>query len=319
MTTLPFRTGNNMPRRTRYAGLDIATIGGRFEHLLQHAWGGRQREMAADLGVSQGLISKVARGEQAPGPKLIEALAGHPRVDARWLLEGIGEPLAAPDRTLPTGDLSLPVSRCILPGHPENHASLLTGFRFQVEMLLRPSAYLLEVQADAPVVRVPGLRIAAGDLLVMETDRGVWMGNRPVLPGKLVALRLGGDRGVDFVLARVHMDPTTRELAFDCFGVQGSPAPAEAAATPSASEGSDTSTAAPRSEVGGTESSVAASQRGRGVMLRRTGPTVGTPSKVDPVQPTHPTEPVPDYREEAQQVSQSIEDVVGFCVLLIRT
>ncbi len=308
-----------MPRRTRYAGLDIATIGGRFEHLLKHAWGGRQREMAADLGVTQGLISKVARGEQAPGPKLIEALAAHPKVNARWLLEGVGEPLAAPDRTLPTGDLSLPVSRCILPGHPENHASLLTGFRFQVETLLRPSAYLLEVQADAPVIRVPELRVAAGDLLVMETDRGVWLSNRMVLVGKLVALRLGGDHGVDFVLARVRSDPMARELVFDCFGVQGPPAPAEAAATPSASEGSDTSPTAPRPEVGGTESSVAASQRGRGVMLRRTGPPAGTPAQAEPILPTPPTEPAPDSRKEVRQVLISISDVVGYCALLIRT
>ena len=55
-----------MPRRTRYAGQDVKTLGGRFEYLLQHGWRGRQREMAADLGLSQGLISKVARGSRPP-------------------------------------------------------------------------------------------------------------------------------------------------------------------------------------------------------------------------------------------------------------
>lgn len=308
-----------MPRRTRYAGQDLKTLGGRSEYLLKHAWGGRQREMAADLGVSQGLISKVARGEQAPGPKLIEALAGHPKVNARWLLEGVGEPLAAPGRALQTGDLSLPVSRCILPGHPENHASLLTGFRFQVETLLRPSAYLLEVQADAPVIRVPELRVAVGDLLVMEADRDVWLNNRPVLLGKLVALRLGGDHGVDFVLARVRMDPMTRELRFDCFGVQDSPAPAEAEMAPDPNEVSDKPQATSSPEASGMGPVTTAPRPARGVMLRHTRPPAGIPPQTAPVQPARPTEPAPAPRAERRPRHPSIGDVVAVCILLIRT
>ena len=220
---------------------------------------------------------------------------------------------------MPSGDLSVPVSRCILPGRPEEYPALLTGFRLQVGVFFRPSTYLLEVQAGNPVVRVPESRIAIGDLLVMETDRDLWLTNRPVLVGKLVAVRLGGEHGVDFALARADMNPATRELKFASFGVQGPPAQASAAATPDASESSDTPHTAPRPEARGTGSFVTAPPRGRGVKLRHTRPSAVIPAKTDPVQPTPPTEPVPDIREEAQQALPSIEDVVGFCVLLIRT
>ncbi len=54
-------------------------------------------------------------------------------------------------------------------------------------------------------------------------------------------------------------------------------------------------------------------------MLRRTGPPAGTPAKTAPEQLPLPTKPVRDAREEARQVFLPISEVVGYCVLLIRT
>lgn len=309
-----------MPRTTTYASLDPETSDGRISILLRDVWGGNQRKMAEDVGVSQPAISKVVRGDQPPGRRLMELVAADPKVNPEWVLRGVGGPTPAPAPESTGGDWMVPVAGCILPGHPRRHAALLTGARLPVAAFYRSeSRYLLAVQPGDPVVYAEGERVAPGDHLLMEADRDVWLSNRMVLVGKLVALRLDGGRGADYVLARVRRDPMTRELEFDCFGGQGSTATAEAAATPSASEGSDTSTTAPSPEVGGTESSGAASKRGRGVMLRRAGPPAGTPARTDTMQPTLPTEPIRDTREEARQVLVSISSVVGYCALLIRT
>src|SRR4051812_12270583 len=116
-----------MPRTTGYAGRGPETAGGRVERLLRDVWGGNQRRMAAEIGVSQALISKVARGEQVPGRKLLEALARPRRVNSAGVYEGRGEPLADGDQPETAGEPMLPVARCLLPGPPRGEAALLTG------------------------------------------------------------------------------------------------------------------------------------------------------------------------------------------------
>src|SRR4051794_31806674 len=158
-----------MPRTTAYAGRGPETPGGRVERLLREVWGGSQRRMAADLGVSQALISLVVRGEQAPGRKLLEALARHPRGDATGVYEGKGGPLADLDRSVPSGEPMLPVARCVLPGPPQGESALMTGSLFPVAASFhRASRYWLEVQPHDPVALAPEQRIAVGDLLLME-------------------------------------------------------------------------------------------------------------------------------------------------------
>lgn len=201
-----------MPRTTAYAGRGPETPGGRVERLLREVWGGSQRRMAADLGVSQALISKVVRGEQAPGRKLLEALARHPRVDATWVYEGKGEPLADPDRSVPTGEPMLPVARCVLPGPPQGETAMLTGALFPVAASFhRPSRYWLEVQPHDPVALAPERKVASGDLLLMESDSGVWGRNPQVLVGRLCAIWERGD-AASFVLDRLGWDPAQRRL-----------------------------------------------------------------------------------------------------------
>jgi len=201
-----------VPRTTLYSGRGPETPGGRVERLLREVWGGSQRRMAADLGVSQALISKVARGEQAPGRKLLEALARHPTIDAAWVYQGLGEPLADPARGELTAEPMLPVARCVLAGPPQGEAALLTGARFPVAASFhRPSRYWLEAQPFDPFVLDPDGRIAAGDLLLMETDAGVWGRNPQVLAGRLCAIREGGD-APSFALDRLGWDPARRCL-----------------------------------------------------------------------------------------------------------
>jgi len=308
-----------MPRQTRYAGQDLTTLGGRFEYLLQHGWGGRQREMAADLGVSQGLISKVARGEQAPGPKLIEALAGHPKVNARWLLEGVGEPLVPASRSVPAGDLSLPVSRCILPGRPEEHPTLLTGLYLQAGGLFRPTMYLLEVVPDDPIVRVPELRVAVGDLLVMESDGAVWRSNPQILAGRLVAVRQGGGRGAGFALAVCHMDPVNRELLFDCFGVRVVPIHQEGEGAEEVTQVSGSKLPIPPAGTRQEAPSIPGPTRGRGVDLSKSPKPSGAHAEATPEGTDDASKSGPALRDQVGQDKLSIDSVVAFRVMLIRS
>ena len=212
-----------MPRRTRYAGQDLTTLGGRFEYLLQHGWGGRQREMAADLGVSQGLISKVARGEQAPGPKLLDALAALPRVNETWLYTGNGEPLVPPPNPPKVQDYDLPVARRLLPGPVGRHSDLLTDDRYPVAASLHSeSCYWYEVQAGDLILDEVAQKVEVGDLLLMETDpklcrdRLVVLGKRCVVRSFLSRLRPDFP---EYMLAEVGWDPRGRRPTFYPLGV----------------------------------------------------------------------------------------------------
>lgn len=201
-----------MPRTTAYAGRGPETLGGRIERLLREVWGGSQRRMAADLGVSQALISMVVRGEQAPGRKLLEALAGHPGINATWIYEGKGEPNISPGQDVPTGEPMLPVARCVLPGPPQGESALMTGSLFPVAASFhRASRYWLEVQLHDPVALAPERKVAAGDLLLMESDAGVWGWNPQVLAGRLCAIRERGD-APSFALDRLGWDAAERWL-----------------------------------------------------------------------------------------------------------
>ncbi|WZO96111.1 hypothetical protein EP7_003093 [Isosphaeraceae bacterium EP7] len=177
----------------------------------------------------------------------------------------------------------------ILPGHPLRHQSLLTGARLPVATFYRAeSRYLLALQPSDPVVRAEGERVAPGDHLLMETDRELWVNNRMVLVGKLVALRLVGVSGIDFVLARADMDPMTRELAFDCFGVGPPAIPAGLPVRPIQ-------------------------------MRKKSTPETLAPAESDSAQPVPSLEPAQAIRSEGGLARPALDDVAAFCILLIRT
>ena len=155
----------------------------RVKYLLRYVWRGNQREMARAIGVTQGLLSKVVNGHQAPGPKLIDALAGHPEVNADWVRNGAGEPTYAPQ------DGSLPTAAGVLPGPPLRHPHLLTGARHPVARSLdRDTRYWLSLSPTSPLLREPALRLAAGDLLLVEADPE-WTGRPDMTDGRLCGVR----------------------------------------------------------------------------------------------------------------------------------
>jgi hypothetical protein len=209
-----------MPKPTSYAQQDPGTPAGRIEFLLRVVWSGNQTRMAADLAVSAALISKVVRGERAPGSKLLDAVANDRRVNRLWVHEGQGEPLRAEHREAPADEFLVPVARIILPGPPGDHAGLLAGPRLPVAAcFFTSSRYLLEVQAGDAVVFVAELKIAPGDLLLLETDGAVWQGNIRILNDRLCAVRTeAGDRR--HLLAQARVDPRGK-LSFIVYGHDG--------------------------------------------------------------------------------------------------
>jgi hypothetical protein len=214
----PSSRKDGMPKRTSYAQQDPGTPAGRIEFLLRVVWSGNQRRMAEDLSVSQALISKVVRGERAPGSKLLDAVASDPRVNRLWVHEGQGEPLHAEHREAPADEYLVPVARVILPGPVADHAGLLAGPRVPVAAFFhRSTRYLLEIGADDAVVRVSELKIAPGDMLLLETDTATWQADVRVLNHRLCAVRNEvGDRR-QHLLARARVDPRGT-LSFELYG-----------------------------------------------------------------------------------------------------
>jgi transcriptional regulator with XRE-family HTH domain len=206
-------------------GHDLTTLGERIRHLLQLLFHGNQSEMARSLNISQAMISKLARGEREPGLRVLQAMKAHPRINVDWLMGGGGEPLrpepleAAPD-AMSAGDWLAPVSARILPGSAEVHRAMLRGDLVPVaNSFRRPGRYLYEVQADDPIVAVAGLRIARGDLLLMDADVSTWADGLSILVDRLVAVRFPTPGGFDFTLARVFRDPRSRSIEIDAIGV----------------------------------------------------------------------------------------------------
>jgi hypothetical protein len=208
-----------MPRKTKYAGQDPSTPGGRVEFVLREIYLGDQSQMAAETGMSQPQISLVVRGERSPGAKMLSALAKDPRLNRRWVLEGIGEPLAASGTVdQPVDRRNLPVASCLLPVSPQVNAGMLSGATFSVaESFCKKSRYFYKVQNTDPAVRA-GLDIKANDLLLFETDPSYWRPNLNVLLDKLCAIRLRFHFGTVCMLARAKPVSGQHELNFEVLG-----------------------------------------------------------------------------------------------------
>ena len=162
-------------------------IGERVRTLLEVRWAGNQCEMVCAVRFSQGLISKVVNGQQAPGRRFLAALASQASVNADWLYRGEGTPLALPEKG------TLPIAQAILPGDPRDHAQLVTGRRHPVaEAFDRSTRYWLEVQTGSPALRESSYCMMVGDLLLIETDPP-YLQRLDLLEGRLLGVRVPRD------------------------------------------------------------------------------------------------------------------------------
>ena len=156
----------------------------RVKFLLDYRWDGNQRGMAEDLGVSQGLISKIVNGFQGAGPRFLAVLGRQPGVNAQWLQGEGGQPLNLPEKG------SLPIALGLLPGSPLDYPHLLTGERHPIaEPMNRISRYLLKLQPDSGLVENPASKLLPGDLLLVETARE-WIGRLDLNLGRVCGIRI---------------------------------------------------------------------------------------------------------------------------------
>src|SRR5262245_16070188 len=82
-----------MPRRLTQQELDRRRgETARVRLILDSVFNGNQTRMAEQVRASQSMISKVARGERAPGRPLLETLARLPGINSDWVLSGEGQP-----------------------------------------------------------------------------------------------------------------------------------------------------------------------------------------------------------------------------------
>lgn len=177
-------------------------IQGKVGFLLEHRWGGNQRRMSKDLGVSQGLVSKIVRGLQAPGKQFLERLARQPGINPNWLLQGTGSPFPLPN------DGTLPIAFAVLPGPPLDFPHLLTEQRHPVARPLdRPTRYWMQIQSTTPTLNDSSLCLLAGDLVLMETD-SAWTNRLDFVVGRLCGIRfsLATDASPHFLFGKVWSD-----------------------------------------------------------------------------------------------------------------
>ena len=143
-------------------------VADRFIHLFGILFESNQNRMAQALGVSQTVVSKIIRGQQIPGSRVLAALAGHSRVNPNWLYTGEGEPLVV-EKGNATQGYTLPIARSPLPGLPRESPELLTRDSFPVAAAhFAVQNYYLQIQQNDPIVRWSEYGIRPGDLLLME-------------------------------------------------------------------------------------------------------------------------------------------------------
>ena len=178
----------------------LVSAGDRVRHILELHWKGNQTEMARAIGCSQASLSKVLNRKIEPGKRLLSLMAKHPNLNPEWVFSGKGKPLKAEERAN-TG-LQIPIAKQVLPGPPDAFPEFLTEFTFAWASSAKTGArYWLQVQHSDPITRSPLVKIAKGDLLLMETDRAFFP---PVdaLVEHLCAVRLGASTKLALVSHR---------------------------------------------------------------------------------------------------------------------
>jgi hypothetical protein len=198
---------------------DTSTCGGRIAFLLNVRWRGRQREMARAVGVAQPSLSRVVKGVQEPGRRLLAKIAAHPEISDTWLYTGQGSPFLAPGQLQPSAGPTLPVSPTILPGPPDACLHMLIGTHFPVSTFhFRVSRYWLKVGEGDPITRDDAWKVVAGDLLLVESDSRYWLDDLNTLVDMPCARRRQREGHAEFVLGVVERATDGGGLRFREFG-----------------------------------------------------------------------------------------------------
>lgn len=268
----------------------------RVKFLLEYHWDSNQRQMARDLGVTQGLISKIINGHQGAGKRFLTTLGRQPGINAEWVARGQGQPLSLP----PQG--TLPIASTVLPGSPLDHPHLHSGHRHPVAQALdRPTRYWLEVSSYAALLRDANLRLMMNDLALIETDTA-WTSRIDLVAGRLCGVRVSGGSVPIYTFSRLVRDSSGHILA-PSFSAEASRFPE--VSSPAASDQSQTPKTA--------EPTIRRRRKIRS--LDQEAKKAAERAQQDDV--TRHQEKDPDNRLSGQ-ISIDLQDIVGVCVYLVR-
>jgi transcriptional regulator with XRE-family HTH domain len=157
---------------------DLAAFSSRLNTLVEKRFEGSQSELARALGLTPGAISRACRAQNAPSFSLLSRLAKLPGVSVQNLLSGVGdEPKHEPS-------VSLPLVRRPLTAN----ANLDDQERFRVlppdwRALATETRYVIELQGARKT-----MDLVQGDLMLVETAKGAWLGREELWIGKPVVI-----------------------------------------------------------------------------------------------------------------------------------
>ena len=186
---------------------DALTIEGRATWMLKNLHEGKRNRLAAAIGVSTAAVSRIFQGKQKIGPRMVAALAAHPRINSAWVTDGLGEPLRStgPGQVGTPGRM-LPVYPTLLTGSPEYLPRRSTVLFPVAEAHFSESRCWYQVPADAPITRDASWMIRPGDLLLLDYDGLDWLEDSWTLVGRLCVYYRGSGDGEVGVLGTVVED-----------------------------------------------------------------------------------------------------------------
>lgn len=184
------------------------SIGHRLNQILKKFWPEGQKSAAEDLGVAQASISRVVNDQRRPSYQLLDALLRKTGVDANWLMTGEGEEFL---NAVAAQENRVPLAACLLPGLPLDHRDQLTSQTISVpSYLARDSVYAVTARSCLTVESSQLCHILPDDVLIIETDAGVWRKNIQLLNDRLCAVCFNSMNFQRIVLQFVHVgDPNS--------------------------------------------------------------------------------------------------------------
>ncbi len=143
-----------------------ATPTDRVKWLLERRHGGSRSGMAKATGVSLTGLIKVVTGQQNPGRRLLETIVQNSDISPAWLFAGEGQPFK--------GAAMAVTEACV--SEPPPAATGATGAANVPDLadLYSPTRYWLRLGRGELAVKASGNGVRAGDLMLMETDRGTF-------------------------------------------------------------------------------------------------------------------------------------------------
>ena len=210
-----------------FLATDDTTPRGRLNRVLDVIFRGNQGPMACATGVSQASLSRVIRGVQEPGRRLMCSVAALPGVDAVWLFTGRGEPFPAPVRAF-SGEADKPRSHASsCPDRRPSTSTSSPGCPCRSTTRASPRRPTGSYRGGRPDTLATEQKVAAGDMLLIEADPATWRYDPEAAIDCLVALQVGKRADREVYISLRQQGAAKGEWAFDDFGAGPSGCPVE--------------------------------------------------------------------------------------------